>query len=105
MCFEFAIILKGRTYYVNHNNRTTQWNRPGSIATTAASLRPQEPTAQPRTSPDSGSSSPAMQRQISHTEDNSFMSRRLVTGNGDSYVPLVLILLYIDDVKLCFFRF
>ena len=64
-----------RTYYVDHNNRTTQWNRPsgpasGAVGALAAHVSQDSAVAEGDT----------LNRQISHTEDNSFMNRRNVSG-------------------------
>lgn len=71
----------GRTYYVDHNNRTTQWNRPsgpasGAVGALAAHVSQDSVAAEGDT----------LNRQISHTEDNSFMNRRNVSEFNESVV-------------------
>ena len=60
----------GRTYYVDHNTRTTTWTRP--TASTLAAVASQEEAT--------NTNSADLQRQISHTEDPQFRNRRVVTG-------------------------
>ena len=75
----------GRTYYVNHNNRSTQWSRPtaaaSSIASSSTSSAPvtPQPTEQQQQQQER-TPTPDLNRQISHTEDTQFMARRAVSG-------------------------
>ena len=62
-----------RTYYVDHNSRTTTWRRP----TGGAVIQAQESS---EASEQSEPSNDAIARSISHTEDSQFMNRRLVSG-------------------------
>lgn len=55
----------GRSYYVDHNTRTTTWTRPVPNGIVIAAAVGDQPD---------------MQRQISHTEDQQFLNRRNVTG-------------------------
>ena len=71
-----------RTYYVDHNTRTTTWRRPtGGVTIQAQESSEQSEASEP--------SSDAIARSISHTEDSQFMNRRLVSGQyfliEDSY--------------------
>lgn len=61
-----------RTYYVDHNSRTTTWRRP----TGGAVIQAQESSG---ASEQSEPSNDAIARSISHTEDSQFMNRRLVS--------------------------
>ena len=72
----------GRTYYVNHNNRSTQWNRPTAGATSIASsvASSTTPAVTEPTSDATRTPTPDLNRQISHTEDTQFMNRRAVSG-------------------------
>ena len=65
----------GRTYYVDHNTRTTTWTRP--TASTLAAVASQEEAT--------NTNSADLQRQISHTEDPQFRNRRVVTGKQSSF--------------------
>lgn len=56
-----------RTYYVDHNSRTTTWRRP--TGTTVIAPAPELPVAE----------TAAINRAISHTEDSEFMNRRLIS--------------------------
>ena len=62
-----------RTYYVDHNSRTTTWRRP----TGGAVIQAQESSEHSEASEPSND---AIGRSISHTEDSQFMNRRLVSG-------------------------
>jgi len=64
----------GRTYYVDHNTRTTTWTRP--TASTLAAVSSQEEAT--------NTNSADLQRQISHTEDPQFRNRRVVTDFNES---------------------
>lgn len=59
----------GRSYYVDHNTRTTTWSRPTTSSAVPVSAAPEQTD---------------IQRQISHTEDQQFLNRRVVTDFNES---------------------
>ena len=61
----------GRSYYVDHNTRNTTWTRPVNPAAVTGVVG--AITTQVL--------DPNLNRQVSHTDDNQFMNRRVVTGN------------------------
>lgn len=66
----------GRSYYVDHNTRNTTWTRPVNPAAVTGVVG--AITTQVL--------DPNLNRQVSHTDDNQFMNRRVVTDFNESTV-------------------
>lgn len=72
----------GRTYYVDHNTRTTSWNRPSAAGTVDSQTAVERQRHQNRTLPEdrTGANSPNLQQQQQQGSQNANAATMLATG-------------------------